>query len=142
DLGPGRSLRLASKGQMDGIGTQARLRVRDAQGAALTDQKYATEEVPDVPAAMTAVGGWLRAHLGSLPVAVGHRVAHGGPRAADPARPPAPAVQPQPDPIDPGALPRHSAGGVLRLGLSPRPSRGGRSLCPARGALPGGRTTL
>jgi acetate kinase len=84
DLGPGRSLRLASKGQMDGIGTQARLRVRDAQGAALTDQKYATEEVPDVPAAMTAVGGWLRAHLGSLPVAVGHRVAHGGPTYAAP----------------------------------------------------------
>jgi acetate kinase len=79
-IGDGRTLRLASKGQMDGVGTQARLRVRDAQGAALTDQKYAANEVPDIPAAMVAVGGWLRTHLGgSLPVAVGHRIAHGGP---------------------------------------------------------------
>ena len=62
-IGEGRTLRLASKGQMDGIGTQARLRARDAQGAVLTDQKYATEEVGDVPAAMGAVGGWLNTHL-------------------------------------------------------------------------------
>jgi acetate kinase len=86
-LGEGRALRLASKGQMDGIGTQARLRARDAQGAPLTDQKYGTEEVPDVPAAMDAVGGWLRTHLGgSLPIAVGHRVVHGGPSYAAPVK--------------------------------------------------------
>jgi acetate kinase len=70
---------------MDGIGTQPRLRARDAQGAALTDQKYSADDVPGVPAAMAAVGGWLRAHLGGdLPVAVGHRVAHGGPAHASP----------------------------------------------------------
>jgi acetate kinase len=87
EIGDGRTLRLASKGQMDGIGTQARLRVRDAGGAALTDQKYATADVPDVPAAMVAVGGWLRTHLGGgLPIAVGHRVAHGGPAYAAPSK--------------------------------------------------------
>ena len=85
-IGEGRTLRLASKGQMDGIGTQARLRARDAQGAVLTDQKYATEEVGDVPAAMGAVGGWLSTHLGGLPVAVGHRVVHGGPNYAAPVK--------------------------------------------------------
>ena len=86
-IGEGRALRLASKGQMDGVGTQARLRARDAQGAVLTDQKYAIEEVPDVPAAMVAVGGWLRTHLGGgLPVAVGHRVVHGGPKYAAPVK--------------------------------------------------------
>jgi acetate kinase len=70
---------------MDGIGTQPRLRARDALGAPLTDQKYAPADVPDVPAAMAAVGGWLRAHLdGEVPVAVGHRVAHGGPSYAAP----------------------------------------------------------
>jgi acetate kinase len=86
-LGEGRALRLASKGQMDGIGTQARLRARDAQGVPLTDQKYGTEEVSDVPAAMDAVGGWLRTHLGGgLPIAVGHRVVHGGPSYAAPVK--------------------------------------------------------
>jgi acetate kinase len=84
-IGDGRTLHLASKGQMDGIGTQARLRAQDAQGAALTDQKFATVDVPDIPAAMAAVGGWLRTHLGGgLPVAVGHRIAHGGPAYAAP----------------------------------------------------------
>jgi acetate kinase len=85
EIGDARALGLASKGQMDGIGTQPRLRARDARGAALTDQKYSADDVPDVSAAMVAVGGWLRTHLdGALPVAVGHRVAHGGPRYSAP----------------------------------------------------------
>jgi acetate kinase len=85
ELAAGQALRPAFKGQMDGIGTQPRLRARDAQGAPLTDQKYAPHDVPDVPAAMTAVGGWLRTHLDdAVPVAVGHRVAHGGPAYAAP----------------------------------------------------------
>jgi acetate kinase len=85
EVGAGRTLGLASKGQMDGIGTQPRLRARDAQGGALTDQKFAADDVPDVPAAMGAVGGWLRTHLGGgLPIAVGHRIAHGGPAYASP----------------------------------------------------------
>jgi acetate kinase len=76
----------ASRGQIDGIGTQPRLRVRNAQGAALTDEKYSAGEVADVTAAMTCVGGWLRTHLdGTWPVAVGHRVVHGGPDHAAPA---------------------------------------------------------
>src|SRR5262249_18967391 len=87
DIDAGHTLRLAVKGQIDGIGTQPRLRVRDAQGGALTDQKYATGDVPDVSAAMAAVGGWLRSHLGGAwPVAVGHRVAHGGPDYAAPVK--------------------------------------------------------
>ena len=87
EVGASRALGLAVKGQMDGIGTQPRLRARDARGGALTDQKYPADEVPDVPAAMDAVGGWLRTHLaGGVPVAVGHRVAHGGPAYASPLR--------------------------------------------------------
>jgi acetate kinase len=51
----------------------------------LTDEKSSAAEVPDVPTAMTRVGGWLTKHLGgSSPVAVGHRVAHGGPAYATP----------------------------------------------------------
>src|SRR5689334_23583630 len=78
---------LVLKGQMDGIGRQPRLRVRDAQGGALTDQKYAIDDVRDISAAMATVGGWLRTHLGGgLPLAVGHRVAHGGPDYAAPVK--------------------------------------------------------
>jgi acetate kinase len=85
EVGAMRTLELASKGQMDGIGTRPRLRVRDARGAVLTAQTYAADDVPDVPAAMERVGGWLRTSLdGVVPVAVGHRVTHGGPAYLSP----------------------------------------------------------
>jgi acetate kinase len=86
EIGEGRALRLASKGQLDGIGTQPRLRAQDAQGATVTDEKYPAGEVADVPAAMTRVGAWLRAHPGGAPVAVGHRVVHGGATYTAPVR--------------------------------------------------------
>jgi len=87
DVVDGRELRLESKGQLDGIGTQPRLRVRDAQGAELADEKASAAEVPDVPAAITRVGAWLGTHLGgTLAMAVGHRVVHGGPQYATPVR--------------------------------------------------------
>src|SRR5690348_1578983 len=83
----GTSLELAAKGQIDGVGTQPRLRVRDAHGAPLIDQKYSTDVIADMSAAMTAVGDWLRTYLsGGVPVAVGHRVAHGGPEFAAPVK--------------------------------------------------------
>ena len=83
----GRALRLTARGQIDGIGTQPRLRARDAQGATLADEKFSAADVADVPAAMVKVGEWLRAHLaGAVPVAVGHRVVHGGPAFAAPQR--------------------------------------------------------
>ena len=86
-LSGGRTLALASKGQIDGIGTQPHLRAKDAQGATLVDQKYAPAEVPDGPAALAQVGGWLGAHLGGeVPMAVGHRVVHGGPQFTAPRR--------------------------------------------------------
>ena len=83
----GTTLELAAKGQIDGVGTQPRLRVRDAHGAPLIDQKYSTDVIADMSAAMTAVGDWLRTYLGGgVPVAVGHRVAHGGPDFAAPVK--------------------------------------------------------
>ncbi len=83
--GDGATLTPSSAGKMDGIGTRPRLRARDGQGAPLVDQKFTPVEVPDVPAAMIRVGAWLREQLrGALPVAIGHRVAHGGPVYAAP----------------------------------------------------------
>ena len=85
EVGEGRALQLAAKGAMDGIGTQPRLRARDAQGTVLADEKYSAGDVPDIAAAMIHTGAWLRAYLkGSVPLAVGHRVVLGGSTYAAP----------------------------------------------------------
>src|SRR5437879_2705908 len=72
-------LRRLIKGQMDGIGSRPRLRASGADSDPLVDRAYPIESVPDVPAAMGIAGGWLRDELRISPMAVGHRVGHGGP---------------------------------------------------------------
>ena len=72
-------LRRLIKGQMDGIGSRPRLRASGADNDAMADRVYPIEAVPDVPAAMGIAGGWLRDELRISPMAVGHRVVHGGP---------------------------------------------------------------
>ena len=67
------------KGQMDGIGSRPRLRATGANGEPLADRAYAIESVQDVTAALMLAGDWLRNELGVNPLAVGHRVVHGGP---------------------------------------------------------------
>jgi acetate kinase len=67
------------KGQMDGIGTRPRLHARGADGTALIDRSYTPAEVDDPKAALEAAGAWLRETQNLHPVAVGHRIAHGGP---------------------------------------------------------------
>lgn len=77
----------AFKGQIDGIGVRPRLRAKAARGEILADLAYAVDEVPDSKAAIAKVGAWLRERLGgALPIAVGHRVVHGGPNHGAPAR--------------------------------------------------------
>src|SRR5574342_1431331 len=68
------------KGQMDGIGVPPRLRAAAADGTVLVDEAYASERVPDVAAALRMAGAWLRDSQRLDPIAVGHRVVHGGPR--------------------------------------------------------------
>jgi acetate kinase len=72
-------LRRLIKGQMDGIGSRPRLRASGADSDPMADRVYPIEAVPDVPAAMGIAGGWLRDELRISPMAVGHRVVHGGP---------------------------------------------------------------
>ncbi|MBR0789312.1 acetate kinase [Bradyrhizobium manausense] len=72
-------LRRQIKGQMDGIGSRPRLRASGAGGDTLADRAYPIEAVPDVPAAMAVAGNWLRDEIRVTPIAVGHRVVHGGP---------------------------------------------------------------
>jgi acetate kinase len=76
--GQGR-LRRQIKGQMDGIGTRPRLRATGASDDPMADRAYPIESVPDVPAALAIAGGWLRDEMRIDPIAVGHRVVHGGP---------------------------------------------------------------
>ncbi|MFH0298751.1 acetate/propionate family kinase [Bradyrhizobium sp. 31Argb] len=76
--GEGR-LRRQIKGQMDGIGSRPRLRAVDANGDPLAERAYQIESVSDIPAAMAVAGAWLRDELRINPMAVGHRVVHGGP---------------------------------------------------------------
>jgi acetate kinase len=78
-LGSGDGLTRRIKGQIDGIGTKPRLRAGGRDGAALVDRTYGQTEVADVPAALAIVGAWLREHQAIEPIAVGHRVVHGGP---------------------------------------------------------------
>jgi acetate kinase len=72
-------LRRQIKGQMDGIGSRPRLRASGADNEPLADRAYPIEAVPDVPSAMGIAGAWLREELRISPMAVGHRVVHGGP---------------------------------------------------------------
>jgi acetate kinase len=67
------------KGQMDGIGVRPRLRAYGADGATLVDQSYAAGEVSDPRSALETAGAWLRETQKLDPVAVGHRIVHGGP---------------------------------------------------------------
>ena len=72
-------LRREIKGQMDGIGSRPRLRASAATGHKVADRVYPIESVPDVSAALMVASAWLREELQLTPLAVGHRVVHGGP---------------------------------------------------------------
>src|SRR6476660_7743611 len=68
------------KGQIDGIGTRPRLTAQASDKSSLIDRTYASNEVPDVPAAIAVVAAWLRETQSYNLIAVGHRVVHGGPK--------------------------------------------------------------
>ena len=74
----GSALTRLIKGQVDGIHTRPRLRA-SAGAKPLIDETYPSERVPDVAAALALAGDWLRRTQNLEPVAVGHRVVHGGP---------------------------------------------------------------
>ena len=80
----GESWRLASRGQIEGIGTAPRLTVKDAEGRKLAAERL-DPSVRDGGAAIDALAAWLRSRYGgSRVLGVGHRVVHGGARYAGP----------------------------------------------------------
>jgi acetate kinase len=67
------------KGSIDGVGTRPRLRGEGVDGESLVDRSFEAKEIADIPAAMQAAALWLREAQKLEPMAVGHRVVHGGP---------------------------------------------------------------
>jgi acetate kinase len=78
------SLKRLIKGQVDGIGTRPRLSARAADERSLVDQTYEPVRVPDVPSAIREAAEWLRRSQQLNPMAVGHRIVHGGPDFTQP----------------------------------------------------------
>ena len=73
------------KGQLEGVGTRPHLVAKNASGALEIEETYAAAEIGDLTAALLCVQSWLRQRFeGRLPVAVGHRIVHGGPIYAGP----------------------------------------------------------
>jgi acetate kinase len=72
------------KGQIEGIGVHPHLIAKGVGGETLIDQTWPGADAADVPAALGKVVDFLRAEIGTLPTAVGHRVVHGGPDYSEP----------------------------------------------------------
>jgi acetate kinase len=77
--------RVASRGQIEGIGTTPRISAKDGDGALVIDRQ-AEGEVRDGHSAIQALAVWLRdTYRGARVAGVGHRVVHGGAKYAGPA---------------------------------------------------------
>ncbi len=73
--------RLASRGQIEGIGTAPHLTAKNAGGEKIDDQNLDKDTVSDGRTAIDALAAWLRSrYRGARVLGVGHRVVHGGPR--------------------------------------------------------------
>lgn len=83
---PGGALTRQVRGQVDGIGTHPRLRATDKDRVVLVDRALSATAQADVPTAFAAAESWLREEMHIHPVAIGHRVVHGGPDHDAPAR--------------------------------------------------------
>ena len=80
----GDSWQLASRGQIEGIGTAPRLSVKDANGKSLADENL-DASIRDGRAAIESLATWLRSRYGGARVlGIGHRVVHGGARYTAP----------------------------------------------------------
>jgi acetate kinase len=78
-IGEGGALERVLKGQVEGIGVHPHLVAKRSDGKELVNSHWDASEVTNVPAALEKVVHFLREKLGGkMPVAVGHRVVHGG----------------------------------------------------------------
>jgi len=79
------ALRLRYHGEVDGIGSDPRFVVADADGKRVVDQPATLRSARDHDAVLSVLLAWIAGHSDDLRiVAVGHRVVHGGERFAAP----------------------------------------------------------
>ena len=71
------------KGQIEGIGVHPRLVAKGTDGQPV-EETWIGREVANAPQALDKLVVFLRARLGTLPTAIGHRVVHGGPDYSEP----------------------------------------------------------
>lgn len=84
---PGSEPQLVMKGQVDGIGSDAWLKLKRADGGVVEDHDLDEAEVDSPTAALDTIMKALAVHLkGEKVAAVGHRVVHGGVNHDKPAR--------------------------------------------------------
>jgi acetate kinase len=72
------------RGHIDGIGTRPRLFAKDANGECAVDKSWSPAEVTELHHALDQLVVFLREYVGRLPVAIGHRVVHGGSKFIEP----------------------------------------------------------
>jgi acetate kinase len=85
---------LASKGEIEGIGTAPHFIARDRGGKTLTEKHWAGGPSADHEALLSPLLDWIEGHLGQDSLtAVGHRVVHGGRDFSKPVRIDATVVQ-------------------------------------------------
>jgi acetate kinase len=65
------------KGQIEGIGVHPKLSAKGTDGEPI-EETWPAQEVASAPQALDKLVAFLRARLGTLPRAIGHRVVHGG----------------------------------------------------------------
>lgn len=79
EISQGDALSVILGGQLDGIATQIpHLKAKNAQGTVLIDKDLDPAAANNVSAAQTVVDNWLVEQSNGTPLAVGHRVVHGG----------------------------------------------------------------
>ena len=87
EVAAGRSLTLASHGQIDGIGTAPHFAARDAAGETIDDRSIEGGATASHEALLSDLLGWIDRHLGGdALIAAGHRVVHGGREFTAPVR--------------------------------------------------------
>ena len=80
-------LQLESRGQIEGLGTSPKFKAKDRRGAVLADANLsASGEKVGHHEAFAHLAGWIREHYRDslTPLAVGHRVVHGGQDLVEP----------------------------------------------------------
>ncbi len=81
----GEGLERRLKGEIEGIGTNPHLTAESKDGRSLIDKSWSAAELADAATALDHVLDWLTQELrGEMPLAVGHRVVHGGTRFTAP----------------------------------------------------------